>query len=130
MLILGIDYGKKKIGLAITTGSLAEPLRTLRYRDIKILIEKVREIAQTLKVEKIVVGVSEGKMGKETRKFGERLQESLAIPIVFQDETLSTRKAQELSIEAGIKKSKRRKLEDAYSATLILQSYLDLKVKI
>jgi len=55
----------------------------------------------------------------------ETIEEKLKIPIVFQDETLTTRRSQELSIEAGIKRKKRKALEDAYSATLILQSFLD-----
>ena len=125
MRILGIDYGRKKIGLATADGVLAEPLKVLRYQDIGGLSEEIKKIVHDLKVEKIVMGVSEGKMAEETKKFGRRLQKKLGIPLIFQDETLSTQQAQELSIKAGIKRKKRRELEDAYSATLILQSYLD-----
>ncbi len=127
MLILGIDYGRKKMGLATADGLLAEPLKTLRYQDIKILSEVLREITEKLKVKKIVVGISEGKMAKETKAFGEKIEVKLGIPVVYQDETLTTQEAQELAIKAGIKRKKRRKLEDAYSATLILQAYLDSK---
>jgi putative Holliday junction resolvase len=125
MRILGIDYGRKKIGLAISESSLAEPLKVLIYRDIEILNEEIKKIAQEFRIEKIVVGVSEGKMAEETKEFGKKLEKSLKIPAVFQDETLTTSEAQSLSIKAGIKRKKRKKLEDAYSATLILQSYLD-----
>lgn len=127
MLILGIDYGRKKIGLATADGLLAEPLKTLRYQDIKILSGVLREITEKLKVKKIVVGISEGKMAKETKAFGERIEAKLGIPVVYQDETLTTQEAHELAIKAGIKRKKRRELEDAYSATLILQAYLDSK---
>ena len=129
MWILSIDYGRKKIGLAIadTKSGLAEPLKILRYQDIKILRKKIRKIVEDLRVEKIVVGVSEGKIGEEAKKFGEKLKKELGIPVVFQDETLTTHEAKELAIKAGIKRKKRRELEDAYAATLILQAYLDSK---
>lgn len=130
MRILAIDYGRKKIGLAVgdTETKSAEPLKILRYQDIKRLSEEIKKITQNLKVEKVVVGISEGEMARETRKFGEMLREKLKIPVTFQDETLTTQEAQELSIKAGIKRKKRRMLEDAYSAALILQAYLDAKI--
>jgi RNase H-fold protein (predicted Holliday junction resolvase) len=78
-------------------------------------------------VEKIVLGISEGKMGEESREFGRKLEKKLKIPMIFQDETLTTHEAQKLSIEAGMKRKKRKTLEDAFSATLILQAYLDEK---
>lgn len=123
--VLGIDYGRKKIGLAIADGPLAEPLRILRYQDIKILSERIRKIVEDLRVEKIVVGISEGEMAEETKEFGKKLEEELGTPIFFQDETLTTHDAEELATKAGIKRKKRQELEDAYSATLILQGYLD-----
>ena len=127
MRILGIDYGRKKIGLAIaeTDSNLAEPLRVIRFQDFKILVAELRGIINNSGIEKIVLGVSEGKMAEETKKFGVKLRENLQVPVVFQDETLTTHIAQELSIKAGIKRKKRKKMEDAYSATLILQDYLE-----
>lgn len=123
--VLGIDYGRKKIGLAIADGPLAEPYKILRYQDIKILVKNIRTIVETLNVEKIVVGISEGRMAEETRKFGKKLEEELGVPVFLQDETLTTQEAQGLAISAGIKRKKRRFFEDAYSAALILQAYLD-----
>jgi len=123
--VLGIDYGRKKIGLAVAEGPLAEPYEILRYQDIKILVKNIRKIVETLKIEKVVIGISEGKMAEETKNFGKRLEEKIGIPVFFQDETLTTQEAQRLAISAGIKRKKRRALEDAYSAALILQSYLD-----
>lgn len=127
MHILGVDYGRKKIGLAIgdTDSKLAEPLKILRYQDIKILVEEIEKIVLESEIEKIVVGISEGKMAEETKDFGKRLEEKLKVKVVFHDETLTTHEAQVLSIKAGIKRIKRKKLEDAYSSTLILQDYLD-----
>ena len=125
MRILGIDYGKKKIGLAVSDGELAEPFKVIRVKTEEEGLDKVAKQLKELKVSKIVVGVSEGKMGEKSRNFGKKLREKLETPVVFQDETLTTHEAQELSIKAGIKRKKRKALEDAYAACLILQAYID-----
>ncbi len=125
MKILGIDYGRRKMGLAISEGSFAEPLKVLRYEEAEVLSDKLRIIIKELNIEKIVIGVSEGKTAKETKEFAKKLQEALLVPVEFQDETLTTHEAQELSIKAGIKRKKRKLMEDAYAASLILQNYLD-----
>jgi len=88
-------------------------------------LKKIEKETEKEKIEKIVVGVSEGEMAEETKKFGKKLEDKLGISVVFQDETLTTYEAQRFSIEAGIKRKKRKELEDAYSAALILQEYLD-----
>lgn len=125
MRILGVDFGLKKTGLAIADGNLAEPYIVLKHRDMKVLKKKMKDIVQKEKIEKIVVGISENKMAEKTREFWKGMKKDLAIPIVFQDETLSTRVAQMKSIGAGIRRKKRKKMEDAYAAALILQDYLD-----
>ncbi|MCH7640627.1 Holliday junction resolvase RuvX [Patescibacteria group bacterium] len=125
--MLGIDYGKKKIGLAIADGPLAEPLKVIRYKLEEDVLRKVVEVVEVEKVEQAVIGISEREMAKETKNFARKLGNKLEIPISFQDETLTTKEAQDLSQEAGIKRKKRRELEDAYAATLILQAYLDSK---
>ena len=130
MRILGIDYGRKKIGLAIAEGYLAEPYCVIRFNLEKEALEKVSaafaRVSKDKKVELIVVGVSEGQMGREQKNFGKKLKDTLKTPVIFQDETLTTQDAQKLSQNAQIKRKKRQNLEDAYSATLILQSFLDL----
>jgi putative Holliday junction resolvase len=125
MRILSIDYGTKKIGLSRAETSLAEPYKVIRFRSKKEAIEKIGRIVKRENIEKLVVGVSEGKMGAESKRFGQNLKEKLGIPVAFQDETLTTQDAQKLSVSAGIKRKKRKEFEDAYSATLILQAYLD-----
>jgi len=128
MKILGIDYGRKKIGLAIADGSLSEPLRVIRYIDIKILGEQIKQIVKREKIEKIVVGISEGKMAEETEKFLSAIRYTLSpVPVETFDETLSTHTAQELSREVGMSRKKRKNLEDAYAAAVMLQNYLDSK---
>lgn len=119
MKILGIDYGRKKIGLAISEGMLVEPYEVIRYKDTKILSEQLQKIIQENGIEKVVVGISEGEMGEESKKFAERICAETF------DETLSTHNAQELSKEAKISRKKRKNLEDAYAASVMLQNYLD-----
>ena len=119
MKTLGIDYGRKKIGLAIADGSLSEPLRVIRYKDIKILGEKLKKIIKENNIEKVVVGISEGEMGEESKKFAERINAETF------DETLSTHMAQELSKEGKVGREKRKSLEDAFAASVMLQNYLD-----
>ena len=129
MKILGIDYGRKKIGLAIADGPLAEPYKILRYKDPPAgEREKIKKIVKELAIEKIVVGVSEGTMADESHNFGEKLKKTCSIPVFFQDETLSTQEAQRLSRQAGIKRKKRKEMEDAFAAAIMLQSYLDQNV--
>jgi len=118
-MLLGVDYGDKKIGLALAAASLAEP-----YKVVANLTEVVSEIKLN-KPEKIILGISEGQSAQKAREFGAKLHQETGIEVILQDETLSTREAQDLSIEAGIKRNKRHKMEDAFAATLILQRYLD-----
>jgi len=124
MAILGIDWGEAKLGLALSVGRLAEPYEVVRYTDMKILKEALAEIVKRQSVDKIVVGLSEGKSEELAREFGKKIGE-LGVEVVFFDEALSTLRAQELAREAGIKRKKARALEDAFAAAVMLQSYLD-----
>lgn len=127
MKLLAIDYGMKKIGLAIgdTDLKLAEPLSVLKVSSIQDAVEKAVQVVQMRQVDRVVVGLSGGKMAIGTKRFAKNLEEKSGVNVVFQDETYTTKEAQKLSIEAGIKRSKRKQMEDAYSAALILQNYLD-----
>ena len=104
MKILGIDYGRSKIGLAIADGPISEPWKVIRIKSFEDAIQKVlsafAEVSADKQVDKVVVGVSEGEMGKESKKFSQGLSQSLKIPVETSDETLSTQDAQRLSIEA------------------------------
>ena len=128
MKVLGVDYGRRKVGLAIAESRIARPLRVIKYSQTSDLLKKLDQLIQQEEVEEIVMGVSEGVMGEESKRFGKLLQSRFNLSVHFQDETLSTHDAQELSREAGIGQKKRRALEDAYSAAVILQSYTDSNV--
>lgn len=128
MKILGIDYGRKKIGMAIADGPLAEPWKIVKYSQVEEVIKRLSYLVAENEIDKIVVGISEGEMGEESKEFSLNLSKKLDIPVETFDETLSTQEAQRLSIEAGIKRKKRRGLEDAYAASVVLQSYIDSNV--
>lgn len=125
MKILGIDYGKSKVGLAMAEGKIPFPFGVIKVKNELLLFKKILDVVEKEKVEKVVLGVSEGRMKKETVVFGQKLKRMLKVPIVFQDETLTSKEAQLLSLEAAIKRKKRRSLEDAYAASLILENYLE-----
>lgn len=119
MNYLGVDYGRKKIGLALSNGVLAEPHKVIKVNSFDDAVRKVLQIIQILQIEQVVVGVSENLMAEESRKFAD------AINAKMFDETLSTHDAQKLSIETGMSRKKRKLNEDAFAATIMLQSYLD-----
>lgn len=127
MILLGIDFGEKNMGLAIATGPLAEPLQNLRVTPK--LFEQIYQICKRLGVDLTVVGISEGKMAQKTKKFASNLQKVVNIPVVFQDETLSTQLVVQKLKEASTKRKKQRGPKHSFSATLILQDYLDRKAK-
>jgi putative Holliday junction resolvase len=124
-MLLGIDYGDSKIGLAISSGVVAAPLSVVRYKDQNELLRRLKKISEEERAEKLVVGISEKDSEQKARDFGEKLSKHLGLPVEFADETLSSKDAQMLSIEAGIKRKKRKNMEDAFAAALILQGYLD-----
>lgn len=126
MQILGVDFGLKKIGLALAEEKgLAYPLGVVQFSDEKDAIKEIVRIIKQEDVSMVVFGLSEGIMEKKTISFAENLKKIINVKIDYQDETLTTREAQRLSIEAGIKQKKRRQMEDAYAATLLLQEYLE-----
>lgn len=127
MIILGIDYGRRKIGLSLAYGNVASPIKTFRFRQPYDAIENIKKIVQEENVEKIVVGLSEGEMEKEQAEFIEKLKADFDLPIEGWDETLSTQDAINLAQEAGLSQKKRKDLEDAFASAIMLQSYLDSK---
>lgn len=125
MRYLCIDFGLKKVGLAISDGSIAEPFGVYRFNDIGRAISMIKNLINKEDITNIVIGISEGKMSTLTKEFSRNLEKEVSIKPTFWDETLSTLEAQSYSIEANINRKKRKSMEDAYAATLILQSYLD-----
>lgn len=120
MKTLGLDFGKSKIGVAIAESEFAEPLKIIKFSEAE---KKIINIIKEYRIEKIVIGISEGSMAEETRLFALKLGKVTPVPIEFEDETLTSMEAIDRMREVG----KQRKPEDAVSAAIILQSYLDRK---
>lgn len=123
MRYLGIDFGLKRVGLASSAGTLAAPVKTIEVRGFKDALKKVMEQISSAGFDKIVVGLPEGKMGQTVLGFIKALRKA-GIDVDTTDETLSTHQAIAQMIELNIPKNKRQ-TNDAYSAAIILQNYLD-----
>jgi len=134
MRILGIDYGRRRIGLAISdeAGFLARPLdpyqRTHSLRkDLEYLARQAREAQAGT----IVVGLplnmdgSKGEMAVEVVEFVGQLQELMKIAVVVCDERFTSSEAARVLLEGNVKRKDRKRLRDGLAATLILQGYLD-----
>ena len=134
MRILGIDYGRRRLGLAISdeTQTLASPL-PVQYRR-KTLAQDLRTLKELIAewgIEQIVVGLplnmdgSHGEMATESTEFANQLAAATGLPIDVMDERLTTAEAERVLIEGDVSRKKRRELRDGLAAVLILQSYLD-----
>jgi putative transcription antitermination factor YqgF len=121
MKYLGVDYGKRKIGLSISEGLTATPLKVIKVKGLEDAISKISSVIRSEKADEMIIGVPEsGEARSVVKKFIERICK--IIRVVEADETLTTIDA--ISLIKELKKNK--KMEDAYAATLILQNYLDI----
>ncbi len=132
MKILGIDYGTKKIGLAISdeTNTIAMPLEVINCDEN--VFDRIKEIVENNGVERVVVGLpitlsgNKGKRAQETEEFVSKLKDTIDVDIVEWDERLSTRFSERILNKANVKGRKRKKqVIDKIAATFILQGYLD-----
>lgn len=130
---MGIDYGDKRIGIAMTDllCMIASASEVYQNDDIEKAIEYITKLALNNSVDEIVVGLplnmegDENERTKITRLFGKKLAEKSGLPVVFEDERLSSVEAEDILREFESDWKKRKKLLDMYSAQVILQSYLD-----
>lgn len=125
MKYLGIDFGLKRVGLAISEGELASAWQILKVNNFADAVEKTAWVIKEDNFQKIIIGLPEGKMGKNVLGFVKALKKR-GFDVETTDETLSSKKALELMIEQGIGRKKRRFTDD-FSAAQILQNYLENK---
>ncbi|MCU0553660.1 MAG: Holliday junction resolvase RuvX [Syntrophales bacterium] len=135
MRILGIDYGEKRIGLALsdelemTARGLSVIERRSKGKDLEAIAASVSEHG----VGAIVVGYPlrlDGTAGIQCEKvdrFIAGLRDVVSVPVIAWDETLSTKEAEGLMREAGVKRKKKRGMVDRIAAAVILQDYLNRK---
>lgn len=123
MKYLGIDYGLRKIGLAISDGQLASVYDVLNISSLNDALSRIKNIIDKEDISQVVIGIPEsGAAKKNAERFAQKL--SLLISVIRTDETLSSQNAKNLMINLGVGK-KERENEDSYSAALILQNFLD-----
>ncbi|OGE38513.1 hypothetical protein A3B45_01375 [Candidatus Daviesbacteria bacterium RIFCSPLOWO2_01_FULL_39_12] len=123
MKYLGIDFGLKRVGLAISEGSLASAWKVVEVQSLKDASEKIEKIIRDGDFDKVVVGLPEGKIGQTVVGFINTLRKK-GFEVVGVDETLSSYQAIQKMIELNIPKQK-RKISDDMAAAIILQNWLD-----
>lgn len=131
--ILAIDYGSKRIGLAISDRDrrIASPLAIYERKDSAQDSCHFQELVAEEKVELLVLGLpvhttgTEGKKARETRAFGDRLKKTTGLPLVYRDERFTTVEAEHLLWDAGLTHKQRKERRDMLAAQILLQSYLD-----
>lgn len=133
--LAGIDYGRARIGLAISDENriIAQPLDTVRASSD--LAQSARLVAHALTrykpIDRIVIGLplmlngTEGEMAKEVKAFAALLEQYLPVPLVFWDERLTSAGVEKMLLGLDVSRKKRAELSDALAAVSILQNYLD-----
>lgn len=133
--ILAIDFGERRIGLAISDelGLTAGGLSTFQKEGDKDFILHLKGMVDENEIEQIVVGFPKrmdgtlGEGAEQVKKFAEDIKEKLGIPITLWDERLSSVQSERILREMGEKYTRKKEKVDQLSAVLILQSYLDYK---
>lgn len=136
MRILGLDFGSKTVGVAVSdpTGLIATGLEIIRREKetkLRRTYARIEELCTEYGVEKIVLGLplnmngTEGERVIKTKAFAENIERRTGLPIVFVDERLTTVEADELMMDLGIRREERKAHVDRIAAAYILQTYLD-----
>ena len=131
--VMGLDVGDMTIGVSISDPFLlmAQGLKTIRRTTLEEDIKEINNIIQDRNIFKIVVGLplnmnnSIGPQAEKVLNFVDFLKQKFNIPIILEDERLSTVSAEKMLIENNIRRNKRKKIIDTVASTYILQVYLD-----
>jgi len=130
---LGLDVGKKRIGVAGCdgTGLIATGLRTIHRRSLQQVLQELRELIDERQVQVLVVGLPynmDGSLGPQARhvqKFADTISGVLQLPVEYVDERLTSFQAEQLIIAEGRSLIQNKELIDRKAASLILQQWLD-----
>lgn len=141
MRILGLDFGSKTVGVAVSDGLLltAQGVETIERKDenkLRKTCARIDELIAEYEVTEIVLGLpknmdnTEGERVEKTKAFGEMLERRTGLPVHYWDERLTTVAAEQILMESGVRRENRKAVIDKVAAGLILQGYLDcLKTK-
>ena len=135
MKIIALDIGTVRIGVATSDilEIIASSYEVYKRKNNSEDVKHIAELVSNLNAGEVVIGLplkmdgSEGQSVEMAKGFGEELAKLVNVPILYQDERLSTVTAQKILIESGMRREKRKNKVDALAATIILQTYLDKK---
>ena len=136
MRILGLDYGSKTVGVAVSDplGLTAQKVETIwRKQENKLrrTLARIEELIAEYEVERIVLGFPKnmnntvGERAEKALEFGEMLKKRTGLEVIMWDERLTTVEADRTLIEAGVRRENRKQYLDGIAAVFILQGYLD-----
>ena len=136
MRIMGLDFGSRTVGVAISDSLLltaqgVEIIRRKEENKLRQTLARIEELIVANEVEEIVLGLpknmndTEGVRVELTKEFQEKLERRTGLPVHLWDERLTTVAADKAMMEAGIRRENRKDYVDMIAATLILQGYLD-----
>ena len=136
MRILGLDFGSKTVGVAVSdelliTAQGVEIVRRKSPAKLRQTLARIEEIIKEYNVEKIVLGYpknmnnTEGERCEKTREFGAMLNRRTGLEVIYWDERLTTVAADRSMMESGIRRENRKEYVDEIAAIFILQGYLD-----
>ena len=136
MRIMGLDYGSKTVGVAVSgpLGLTAQGIEIVRRKSenkLRQTLARIEEIAKEYGVEKIVLGFPKhmnndiGERAEKSLEFKEMLERRTGLPVVMWDERLTTVEADRTMMETGIRRENRKEYVDMIAAVFILQGYLD-----
>jgi len=136
MRYLGLDLGTKTCGVALSdrTKIIASFYKNINYKEEDVLLNEIKEIVNKEEIEKVILGFPKnmnntiGERATSTIEFKEKLESLINIPVVLEDERLTTKIAEQALIMGNdLSRKKRKKIIDGTSAVVILQGYLDRK---
>ena len=133
MKIIALDWGEKRIGVAISDdlGKIAQGLTVIDDADYAGRLKKMEAIMKEYQVKEMVIGLpfnlsgTRGEEAKEIERLAEKLKDEFQIPVHLQDERLSTKEVDRLLISFDLSRGRRKKVRDKLAAQLILQTFLD-----
>ena len=136
MRILGLDYGTKTVGVAVSdplllTAQGVEIIRRKSAGKLRQTLARIEELVEQYEVETIVLGYpknmnnTEGDRCEQTKELKEMLERRTGLPVVLWDERLTTVAADRSMMESGIRRENRKEYVDEIAAIFILQGYLD-----
>lgn len=136
MRILGLDYGTKTVGVAVSdelliTAQGVEIVRRKAPSKLRQTLARIEELIKQYNVEKIVLGYpkhmnnTEGERCEKTKEFKEMLERRTGLEVILWDERLTTVSADNAMMEMGIRRENRKEYVDEIAAIFILQGYLD-----